>query len=147
MDLKKRRVQKSRVIVIQKEKRQPCLFSFWITMTLINSWIVQHLISISIDNCKQIMLWDQTLSNNILSFGRNIPGLGISVLASSTMINVKGNWHMAWQTIRHWLLALYAMCLGYMNEPDTTPPPPPPPLPRRTTPRHCPLAAMQILFG
>ena len=30
----KSRVQKSRVIVIQKEKRQPGLFSFWITMTL-----------------------------------------------------------------------------------------------------------------
>ena len=27
------RVQKTKVIVIQKEKRQPGLFSFWITMT------------------------------------------------------------------------------------------------------------------
>ena len=31
----KSRVQKTRVIVIQKEKRQPGLFSFWITMTLL----------------------------------------------------------------------------------------------------------------
>ena len=30
----KSRVQKTKVIVIQKEKRQPGLFSFWITMTL-----------------------------------------------------------------------------------------------------------------
>ena len=31
---KKSRVQKNRVIVIQKEKRPGCFFSFWITMTL-----------------------------------------------------------------------------------------------------------------
>ena len=32
--LKKNRVQKTKVVVIQKEKRQPGIFSFWITMTL-----------------------------------------------------------------------------------------------------------------
>ena len=34
MDLKKAGCKKTRVIVIQKEKRQPGFFSFWITMTL-----------------------------------------------------------------------------------------------------------------
>ena len=34
MDLKKARWKKNRVVVVQKEKKPSCLFSFWITMTL-----------------------------------------------------------------------------------------------------------------
>ena len=35
MKRKKKQGAKNRVIVIQKEKKQPGLFSFWITMTLL----------------------------------------------------------------------------------------------------------------